>query len=185
MKRWIGQPLPDGIDPNGDLVIIRADVVLASDHDRIVAELKAENERLKRVVEKLREQRNFYCDMAQMPDKSYQEHVEQCDAELDAQLAEHDRIVAELKAENDILKSKASQFESTLKETMRVRDAEIEKLKRVVEKLKGMVSHYETCATVDRYDDEDVPCDCGLDKELAAIEKGSEIDKLREHFGYT
>lgn len=87
--------------------------------------------------------------------------------------------------ENDILKSKASQFESTLKETMRVRDAEIERLKRVVEKLKGIVSHYETCATVDRYDDEDVPCDCGLEKELDAIEKGSEIDKLREHFGYT
>lgn len=95
------------------------------------------------------------------------------------------KTVAKLKAENDILKSKVSQFKSTLKETMRVRDAEIEKLKRVVEKLKGMVSHYETCATVDRYDDEDVPCDCGLEKELAAIEKGSEIDKLREHFGYT
>jgi len=41
-----------------------------------------------------------------------------------------------LKAENDILKSKVSQFESTLKETMRVRDAEIEKLKRVVDVLK-------------------------------------------------
>jgi hypothetical protein len=40
--------------------------------------------------------------------------------------------LVKLKAENDILKSKVSQFESTLKETMRVRDAEIEKLKRVV-----------------------------------------------------
>ena len=34
--------------------------------------------------------------------------------------------------ENDILKSRASQFESTLKETIRVRDEEIERLKRVV-----------------------------------------------------
>lgn len=57
------------------------------------------------------------------------------DAEF-IQAPEHDRIVAELKAENEILKSKASQFESTLKETMRVRDAEIEKLKRVVDVLK-------------------------------------------------
>lgn len=44
--------------------------------------------------------------------------------------SDHDRVVAELKAENEILKSKASQFESTLKETMRVRDAEIERLKK-------------------------------------------------------
>lgn len=50
--------------------------------------------------------------------------------------------------------------------------AEYDRLKRVVDKLKGMVSHYETCATVDRYDDEAVPCDCGLEKELDAIEKG-------------
>lgn len=62
---------------------------------------------------------------------------------------DHERIVAELKAE-------------------------IAAQKRVIEKLKGMVSHYETCATVDRYDDEKVPCDCGLEKELAAIEKGEE-----------
>lgn len=41
-----------------------------------------------------------------------------------------------LKDENDILKSKVSQFESTLKETMRVRDAENERLKRVVDVLK-------------------------------------------------
>ncbi len=53
--------------------------------------------------------------------------------------------------------------------------AENEKLKRVLEKLKSMVSHYETCATVDCFDDEEVTCDCGLDKELAAIERG-EID---------
>lgn len=38
-----------------------------------------------------------------------------------------------LKVENDILKSKVSQFESTLKETIRVRDAEIEALKTTVE----------------------------------------------------
>jgi hypothetical protein len=46
--------------------------------------LKAEVERQARVIEKLREQRNYYCDMAQMPDKSYQEHLEECDAEIDA-----------------------------------------------------------------------------------------------------
>ena len=60
---------------------------------------------------------------------------------------DHDRIVAELKAE-------------------------VARQAKVIEKLKGMVSHYETCATVDRYDDEEVPCDCGLEIELAAIEKG-------------
>ena len=44
----------------------------------------------------------------------------------------YDKLAAEL----EILKSKASQFESTLKETMRVRDEEIERLKRVVDVLK-------------------------------------------------
>lgn len=58
---------------------------------------------------------------------------------------DHDRIVAELKAE-------------------------VARQERVIEKLKNMVSHYETCATVDCYD-EIVSCDCGLDKELSAIEK--------------
>jgi len=137
-------------------------VISLEHHNRIVAELKAEVDHLNR---QLADAMSGCCDCPMFKAQG--------------------KTVAELRAENEILKSKASQFESTLKETMRVRDAEIEKLKRVVEKLKGMVSHYETCATVDRYDDEDVPCDCGLEKELDAIGKGSEIDKLREHFGYT
>lgn len=53
-------------------------------------------------------------------------------------------------------------------------EATIARKAKVIENLKGMVSHYETCATVDRYDDEEVPCDCGLEKELAAIEKEGE-----------
>lgn len=76
--------------------------------------------------------------------------------------------------ENEILKSKASQFESTLKETMRVRDAEIERLKRYTQ-------HRIDCIRrvgVFEYSND---CDCGL----AAIGKGSDIDKLREHFGYS
>ncbi len=43
--------------------------------------------------------------------------------------------LVEIIEEREILKSKASQFESTLKETMRVRDEEIAKLKRVIAKL--------------------------------------------------
>lgn len=62
---------------------------------------------------------------------------------------DHDRIVTELKAE-------------------------VARQAKAIEKLKGMVSHYETCAIADAYDDEIVPCDCGLDKELEAIEKGEE-----------
>jgi hypothetical protein len=90
----------------------------------------------------------------------------------------------ELKAENEILKSKASQFESTLKETMRVRDAEIEKLKRVVDVLK-----IQRCRLLSEkfagFPLNAMNAESELDAELAAIEKGSEIDKLREHFGYT
>ena len=71
------------------------------------------------------------------------------------------KTVAELKAENDILKSKASQFESTLKETMRVRDAEIKRLKRYTQ-------HRIDCIRrvgVFEYSND---CDCGLE----AIGKG-------------
>lgn len=63
----------------------------SSERRRFVADRNAEMQSLKqtiarqtRVIEKLREQRNYYCDMAQMPDKSYQEHLEECDAELEA-----------------------------------------------------------------------------------------------------
>ena len=31
--------------------------------------------------------------------------------------------------------------------------------------------------TVDRYDDDEVPCDCGLEKELEAIEKEGAKDE--------
>ena len=68
---------------------------------------------------------------------------------------------AKLKAENDILKSKVSQFESTLKETMRVRDAEIKRLKRYTQ-------HRIDCIRrvgVFEYSND---CDCGLE----AIGKG-------------
>lgn len=71
------------------------------------------------------------------------------------------KTVAELKAENDILKSKVSQFESTLKETIRVRDAEIKRLKRYTQ-------HRIDCIRrvgVFEYSND---CDCGLD----AIGKG-------------
>lgn len=82
--------------------------------------------------------------------------------------------IKDLEAENDILKSKASQFESTLKETMRVRDAEIERLKRYTRHRVDCISR----AGVLKYAND---CSCGLD----AIGKGSDIDKLREHFGYS
>lgn len=90
--------------------------VLATEHDRKVAELeakifdlksveqalreqtakndeytewklsKAESElaTARKVIEKLKRQRNYYCDLARMHDKSYQEHVEDCDAEIEA-----------------------------------------------------------------------------------------------------
>jgi len=86
------------------------------------------------------------------------------------------KTVAELKAENDILKSKVSQFESTLKETMRVRDAEIEKLKRVVDVLKiqrcRLLSEKFTGFPLNAMNAESE-----LDKELEAIEKGKGWDE--------
>lgn len=111
--------------------------------------------------------------------------------------SDHDRIVAERNAEQKLLVTKVIDLSRYVDELR----AELNQLKmmydglmvsaritresnaktiatqaRAIEKLKGMVSHYETCATVDRYDDEDVPCDCGLEKELAAIEKEGEKD---------
>ena len=55
--------------------------VSVTEHDRIVAELKAENERLKRVIEKLREQRNLW-----IKSTSYvpENRIRQEDAELAA-----------------------------------------------------------------------------------------------------
>lgn len=77
-----------------------------------------------------------------------------------------------LKDENDILKSKVSQFESTLKETMRVRDAEIEKLKRVVDVLK-----IQRCRLLSEkfagFPLNAMNAESELDAELAAIEKES------------
>lgn len=78
-----------------------------------------------------------------------------------------ERIVAEKDAEIERLELVAMAAAESIKEKYKIMDTQ----KRVIEKLKGMVSHYETCATVDRYDDEKVPCDCGLEKELAAIDK--------------
>lgn len=76
-----------------------------------------------------------------------------------------------LAAELEILKSKASQFESTLKETMRVRDAEIEKLKRVVDVLK-----IQRCRLLSEkfagFPLNAMNAESELDKELDAIEKG-------------
>lgn len=76
-------------------------------HQAVVAELKAEVDHLNR---QLADAMSGCCDCPMFKSQ--------------------DKTVVKLKAENDILKSKASQFESTLKETMRVRDAEIERLKR-------------------------------------------------------
>ncbi len=95
--------------------------------------------------------------------------------------SDHHTIVAELRAEVEALKKKAeinwdkwnyTQAEETI--ARQAREAEVSKA--VIEKLKTMVSHYETCATVDCYDDEEVDCDCGLAKALAAIE-GAEGEK--------
>lgn len=74
---------------------------------------------------------------------------------------DHDRIVDKLKSR-----------EAAAYKVYQEMSATIARQARAIEKLKGMVSHYETCATVDRYDDEEVPCDCGLEKELEAIEQG-------------
>lgn len=80
---------------------------------------------------------------------------------------DYDALAAEL----EILKSKASQFESTLKETMRVRDAEIEKLKRVVDVLK-----IQRCRLLSEkfagFPLNAMNAESELDKELDAIEKG-------------
>lgn len=84
------------------------------------------------------------------------------------ELQELERIVAELKAELLRVELVADAAVELIKEKY----STIVRQTKVIEKLKGMVSHYETCATVDRYDDEEVPCDCGLEKELEAIEQG-------------
>lgn len=129
------------------------EMVLASDHDRIVAELKAGTANaLKRVFNRqigflvsanafrvLCEEIEKYDPFFKMPNSS-----------------ERRRFVADRNVEMQNLKEI------------------IARQAKVIEKLKGMVSHYETCATVDRYDDEKVPCDCGLEIELAAIEKQGE-----------
>lgn len=89
---------------------------------------------------------------------------------------DHERIVADLRAEVEQVRKESEEMCNRVVfgfqlDRQKLND-ELDIQKRVIEKLKGMVSHYETCATVDRYDDEEVPCDCGLEKELAAIEKG-------------
>lgn len=38
----------------------------------------------RKVIDALKAQRNYYCDLAQMLDKSYQEHIEECDAHIEA-----------------------------------------------------------------------------------------------------
>lgn len=109
VKRWL-TTLPragTGVEALQDDYCSFIEAVSASDHDRIVAELKAEADHLNR---QLADAMSGCCDCPMFKAQG--------------------KTVAELRAENDILKSKASQFESTLKETMRVRDAEIEKLKK-------------------------------------------------------
>lgn len=115
VKRWetisIDTKLPGTrIDIDG---VPRILVMPVTEHEAVVAKLKAEADHLNR---QLADAMSGCCDCPMFKAQG--------------------KTVAELRAENEILKSKASQFESTLKETMRVRDAEIEKLKRVVDVLK-------------------------------------------------
>lgn len=84
-----------------------------------------------------------------------------------------ERTIAELRAEVE----KAQSIAWDRKCKAREHELTIATQARVIEKLKGMVSHYETCAMADSYDDEIVPCDCGLEKELAAIEKEGAKDE--------
>lgn len=49
-----------------------------------VCRLESKLATARKVIEKLKRQRNYYCDLARMHDKSYQEHVEDCDAEIEA-----------------------------------------------------------------------------------------------------
>lgn len=93
----------------------------------------------------------------------------------------HNRIMAE----RDELWKRATKFVmpgemdtgESIEHYIKTLEQTIARQARVIEKLKSMVSHYETCSTMDRYDDEIVPCDCGLEKELEAIEKEGAKDE--------
>ncbi len=90
--------------------------------------------------------------------------------------SDHDRIVAELKAEVEYLKASRERLAlCELEALKRVEEKRqtIAKQAKVIEKLKTMVSHYEDCKKLDAAmyeDDDDIPCDCGIEKEIAAIE---------------
>jgi len=127
--------------------------ITAEDHDRIVAELEAK-----------------YKELSEFNDGCRKVRYRQ-----EAELAELRNERSELKAEIEMLRYELNQLDGERKSawmTVETHETTIARQAKVIEKLKGMVSHYETCATVDRYDDEEVPCDCGLEKELEAIEQG-------------
>lgn len=75
---------------------------------------------------------------------------------------DHERIVAAKDAEIAILKSRASQFESTLKETMRVRDEIIAEHKRMID---------EAIAIVERRMKSDESCGHHFDEDLGELLK--------------
>lgn len=132
------------------------------DHDRIVAELRAEVERLKgKTPTRIRFDGTRF--------KKVKDRFERAFSQLNRP---NDTDEQFLISSVESLLLDVGELEARVLHDITYRDETIATQARVIEKLKGMVSHYETCATVDRYDDEKVPCDCGLEIELAAIEKG-------------
>lgn len=122
--------------------------------------------------------RRFDLEQARQIAKEYAEPHSMIDSgnlffALDEFMEAYDAIVKE----RDELKEECERKETFARESESKRfdlDLELQRERRKVEKLSLMVTHYETCSTVDRYDDEEVECDCGLLKELQAIDEGRE-----------
>lgn len=111
--------------------------VRASEHERVVAELKASIEHSETKVGWLLH-------------------------DNEKNVREHERVVAE----KDVAYNNLDDVNMALNE-------KIAKQAKVIEKLKNMIPHYEECKKLDASDyadDDDIPCDCGIDKEIAAIE---------------
>ena len=71
--------------PETMAAIARLDKTLEFAHLAMqVSALDSELATARKVIDTLRAQRNYYCDLAQMPDKSYQEHIEECDTDIEA-----------------------------------------------------------------------------------------------------
>lgn len=136
-------------------------------------ELKAENDNLKR---ELADKMNYGCCIVE---HGYRMEAEQCLKDVTAQLQNtrlelvaansndkhQHKLILEMRNEIEILKSKQSQYESTITETMRVRDlykTHFDEAVKIADELNNYTIHsraFDGCINLIKNG-----CDCGLTK---------------------